>query len=90
MPTSIVPGIYDATLADGNLWIETEDAHAMVRKLARIEGAMVGISSGANVWAALKVGRDLVARGESGVIVTVLCDGADKYLSEQFWVEERA
>ena len=52
MPTAIVPGIYDPTLADGNLWIETEDAYAMVRRLAREEGLLVGISSGANVAAA--------------------------------------
>ena len=49
MPTAIVPGIYDDTLADGNIWIETEDAYAMVRRLAREEGLLVGISSGANV-----------------------------------------
>src|SRR5579864_7377729 len=49
MPTAIVPGIYDDTLADGNLWLETEDAYRTVRRLAREEGLMVGISSGANV-----------------------------------------
>ena len=48
---------------------------------------MVGISSGGNVWAALQVGRELAARGETGVIVTILCDSADKYLSEHFWDE---
>jgi S-sulfo-L-cysteine synthase (O-acetyl-L-serine-dependent) len=47
MPTAIVPGIYDETLADGNIWIETEDAYRMVRRLAREEGLLVGISSGA-------------------------------------------
>jgi cysteine synthase B len=88
MPTSIVPGIYDPSIADGNLWIETEDAQAMVKELARREGALVGVSSGGNVWAARQVGRELAARGESGVIVTILCDGADKYLSEHFWDEE--
>src|SRR5579862_8661310 len=46
MPTAIVPGIYDEKLADGNYWIETEDAYAMVRRLAREEGLLVGISSG--------------------------------------------
>jgi len=55
MPTNIVPGIYDETIADGNLWIETEDAHAMTRWLGRNEGLLVGMSSGANVWAARKV-----------------------------------
>lgn len=85
MPTAIVPGIYDPSLADGNLWLETEDAYAMCRRLAREEGLLVGISSGANVVAATKIGRQLVEAGEPGVIVTVLCDGAEKYLSEEFW-----
>lgn len=85
MPTAIVPGIYDERLADDNLWIETEDAYATTRKLAREEGVLVGISSGANVHAARTVGERLAAAGEPGVIVTVLCDGATKYLSEHFW-----
>ena len=87
MPTAIVPGIYDETLADGNLWIETEDAYRMVRRLAREEGLLVGISSGCNVYAATLLARDLAARGESATIVTVLCDSAEKYLSEHFWEE---
>jgi cysteine synthase B len=88
MPTAIVPGIYDATLADGNLWIETEDAYRMVRRLAREEGLLVGISSGANVHAATVLAREIASRGESASIVTILCDSAEKYLSEQFWNEE--
>ncbi|MGO9260612.1 MAG: PLP-dependent cysteine synthase family protein [Bryobacteraceae bacterium] len=87
MPTAIVPGIYDQQLADGNLWIETEDAYAMVRRLAREEGLLVGISSGCNVHAACLLARDLAGRGESATIVTVLCDSAEKYLSEHFWDE---
>ncbi|HZU27241.1 MAG TPA: cysteine synthase family protein [Bryobacteraceae bacterium] len=87
MPTAIVPGIYDRSLADENIWIETEDAYAMVRRIAREEGILVGISSGANVTAARTVACELVERGEQGVIVTVLCDNADKYLSEPFWDE---
>ncbi len=85
MPTAIVPRIYDPSLADGNLWLETEDAYAMCRRLAREEGLLVGISSGANVVAARTIGRQLVEAGESGIIVTILCDGAAKYLSEEFW-----
>jgi cysteine synthase B len=85
MPTAIVPGIYDDTLADENFWIETEDAYKMVRRAAREEGVLVGISAGANLVAARKLGQRLAARGESAVIVTVLCDAADKYLSEHFW-----
>ena len=85
MPTAIVPRIYDDTIANRNLWIETEDAYKMVRRLAREEGVLVGISAGGNVHAALTVARELHAQGKSGVIVTILCDGADKYLTEHFW-----
>jgi len=85
MPTAIVPAIYDPTLADDNLWIETEDAYAMTRWLGRNEGLLVGMSSGANVHAARTVGKKLAAAGESGVVVTMLADGATKYLSESFW-----
>ena len=88
MPTAIRPGFYDERLADGNLWMETEDAYKMVRRLARREGLLVGISSGANVHAATVLAGQAVARGESATIVTMLCDGADKYLSEHFWDEE--
>jgi S-sulfo-L-cysteine synthase (O-acetyl-L-serine-dependent) len=85
MPTAIVPGIYDPNLADGNLWMETEDAYKMVKRLAREEGLLVGISSGCNVHAATMIAREAVAKGESATIVTVLCDSAEKYLSEHFW-----
>jgi S-sulfo-L-cysteine synthase (O-acetyl-L-serine-dependent) len=81
MPTAIVPGIYDESLPDGNVWIETEDAYAMVRRLAREEGLLVGISTGANLVAALQLARQT----ENARIVTIACDGADKYLSEHFW-----
>ena len=87
MPTAIVPAIYDDKIADGNYWIETEDAYTMVRRLAREEGLLVGISSGCNVHAATLLARELAARGESATIVTVLCDSAEKYLSEHFWDE---
>jgi len=88
MPTAIVPGIYDEELADGNIWMETEDAYRMVRRLAREEGLLVGISSGCNVHAATMIARQLAERGEPGAIVTVLCDSAEKYLSEHFWEDE--
>lgn len=85
MPSAIVPGIYDETLPDENLWLETEDAHRMVKRVAREEGILVGISSGANLHAAVTIAGRLAEQGSSGVIVTILCDGADKYLSEHFW-----
>ena len=87
MPTAIVPGIYDPNVADDNVWIETEDAYAMCRRIAREEALLVGISSGANLVAARAVAKHLVDAGQSGVIVTMLCDGAYKYLSESFWQE---
>jgi len=90
MPTAIVPGIYDPGLADDNIWIETEDAYAMCRRLAREEALLVGISSGANLVAALRVGQQLADAGEPGVIVTILADGAYKYLSEPFWSDPKS
>jgi cysteine synthase B len=88
MPTAIVPGFYDEKWGDGNFWIETEDAYRMVRRLAREEALLVGISSGCNVHAATLLARDLASRGETATIVTMLCDSAEKYLSEHFWDEE--
>lgn len=85
MAASIVPGIYDPKLADGNVWLETEDAYRMVRRVARDEGVLIGISSGGNVNAARQIGCELARQGKKGVIVTILCDGAEKYLSEEFW-----
>ena len=85
MPTSIVPKIYDPTLADRNLWINTEDCYAMARRLAREEGMLVGTSSAASLVGALQVARD--RQIEHPVVVCIFCDGADKYLSERFWDE---
>ena len=78
-----MPGIYDSTIADQDLRVESEDAFAMVRRLAREEGVMAGISSGAAVSAVLQVAKGLT----SGIIVTVCPDGAEKYLTEKFWDE---
>jgi S-sulfo-L-cysteine synthase (O-acetyl-L-serine-dependent) len=88
MPTAIVPGIYDPSIADDNLWIETEDAYRVTRWLGRNEGLLVGMSSGANVYAATQVARGIVEKGGTGLVVTVLCDGATKYLSESFWNDQ--
>ncbi len=83
MDSAIVPGIYDPSLADENLEVETEDAYRMVRRLAAEEGLLVGISSGAALAASLRVARPLT----SGLIVTIFCDSGDRYLSERFWDE---
>ena len=81
MATAMVPAIYDPSLADEDAGVSTEDAHEHVRRLAREEGLLVGISAGAALAAALQVAR----RIERGVVVTIFPDGAEKYLSETFW-----
>jgi S-sulfo-L-cysteine synthase (O-acetyl-L-serine-dependent) len=81
METAIVPGIYDAELADENYEISTESAHEYARQLGRREGLLVGVSAGAALACALKVAEAI----SSGVIVTVFPDCGDKYLSERFW-----
>ena len=80
--TSIVPGIYDASLADETVTVSTEEAQETARRLAREEGLFVGVSSGANVAAALRYAQNLPP---GALVVTVLCDGGDRYLSEEFW-----
>jgi S-sulfo-L-cysteine synthase (O-acetyl-L-serine-dependent) len=92
MATAIVPRIYDPSLADEDHGISTEAAYAMMKRLAREEGLLVGISSGAAVVGALELAQRLENSGwieEHGeaVIVTILCDSADKYLSERLWEE---
>lgn len=84
METALVPAIYDRTLADRDLRVSTEAAYAMVKRAAREEGLFIGVSAGAAIVASLEVAREI----SRGVIVTILCDGGDKYLSERFWEEE--
>ena len=81
MPTAIVPGIYDSTVATSSVSVTTEEAYAMMRRLAREEGLFVGISSGANVAASLKCAKKL----KTGIVVTILCDEGTRYLSEHIW-----
>ena len=87
MATAIVPPIYDPHLADRTLEQSTEGAYEMAKQLARKEGLLVGISAAAAVAASLKIAEEEAAKGEPAVIVTVLPDSADKYLSERFWEE---
>lgn len=82
--TSIVPGIFDPALADERVEVSTEEAQEAAVRLAREEGLLVGVSSGANVVAALRLARGLPP---GSVVVTVLCDGGSRYLSEEFWGE---
>jgi cysteine synthase B len=84
METALVPGIYDPSVADDQIEISTEDAQKMCRQLAKEEGLFVGVSSGANVFAALQIAREQI---NDAVIVTILCDSGTRYLNEQFWEE---
>jgi len=85
MATAIVPRIYDAALADRTIEVRTEAAQAMALRLAREEGLLAGVSGGANVVAALEVAR---SAPDDAVIVTVLPDGGERYLSEP-WLRGR-
>jgi cysteine synthase B len=88
MASAIVPKIYDPLLADENLEIATEDAYAMARRIGRECGLLLGISAAAAIFASLKIAEQLQLRKEQQVvIVTILCDSGDKYLSERFWTE---
>jgi len=77
MATALVPGIYDSSLADQNVEVSTEDGQRMAQRLAEEEGLLVGTSSGANVFAAVRLARSL---NQDAVVVTILCDGGERYL----------
>jgi cysteine synthase B len=87
MATAIVPRIYDPALADLNIEMATERAYEMAKYMGRNLGVLVGVSAAAATAAALQIGEAEAAAGREAVIVTILCDGADKYMSERFWRE---
>jgi cysteine synthase B len=87
MATAMVPPIYDASLADEDLAVRTEDAQDMVKRLAHEEGLLTGVSSGGAMWACREIARSL-PRGQRATIVTVFPDSGEKYLSERFWSED--
>jgi cysteine synthase B len=84
MESSIIPKIYDPTIADVDLGISTEAAHDMCRQLAAREGLLVGVSAAGALVGALQVARSAPA---GSVVVTIFPDSGDKYLSERFWEE---
>ncbi|HBO84603.1 MAG: cysteine synthase B [Deltaproteobacteria bacterium GWC2_42_11] len=81
MPSSIVPGIYHEGELDRKISAPTEESYGMAKRLAREEGLFVGQSSGAAMWGALQVAREL----EEGVVVVIFPDGGDRYLSTALW-----
>jgi cysteine synthase B len=80
LPTAIVPGIYDPQMADEEVTVSTEEAQEMKARLSSEEGLLVGTSSGANVFAAVRLAK---AMPPGSVIVTILCDSGDRYLSDR-------
>ncbi len=88
MATAIVPPIYDASLADRNIEMPTERAYIMAKQLGKTQGLLVGISAAAAVAASLDIAEEEARAGREAAIVTILCDSADKYLSERFWTEK--
>ncbi len=90
MATAIVPPIYDPALADENIELPTESAYTMCLRLARKSGLLVGVSAGGAAAAALQIAEREYAAGREAMIVTILCDSAEKYMSERFWQEGEA
>jgi cysteine synthase B len=84
MAATIKPGFYDPGLPDAFASVSTDNAYVMTRRLAREEGVFVGVSSGANVSAALELAKTLPA---GSVVVTILCDSGGRCLSDPFWDE---
>jgi len=90
MASAIVPKIYDPNLADENLEVATEEAHAMARRIARECGLLLGISAAAAIFGSLRIAEQLaLKKAQPPMIVTILCDSGDKYLSERFWTEKQ-
>jgi len=87
MASAIVPKIYDASLADDNLAVRTEDAYRLAKRLAHEEGLLASPSAAAALAGCFQVAKSL-PRGQRAVIVTVFPDSGEKYLSERFWEEE--
>lgn len=84
MDSAMIPGFYDADLADGNIEVSTEHAQRMVKRLAKEEGLLVGLSSGAVLAAAVRIAGKL----KSGLIVVIFADSAHKYFDQRFWGED--
>ena len=80
-----IPEVIDRSIIDEIVAVSHENAGQISRRLAKEEGVLTGISSGANVWAALEVAKRPEAKGKT--IVTVLCDTGERYLSTWLFEE---
>jgi cysteine synthase A len=83
-----IPKVLNTEIYDEVIRVTDADAIAMARRLAREEGMLVGISSGANVWAALQVAARPQSAGKT--IVTIGCDTGERYLSNPVFAEQEA
>jgi len=88
MATAIVPPNYDPTHADRNIYIPTERAYRMAKHLGKTQGLLIGVSAAAAVAAALDIAEQEAGAHREAIIVTILPDSADKYLTERFWTEK--
>jgi cysteine synthase B len=85
MESSLVPAIYDPHVHDRTMRVQTEDGWDMADRLALEEGLHVGHSSGANVFAALRVADELQRAGSGGCVVAIVCDRGDRYFAPMKW-----
>jgi cysteine synthase B len=85
MPSSIIPPIYDEQRADELMRVETEHGWEMSDRLAAEEGLHVGHSTGANVYAAVKLAERAQREQGGGCVVTIACDRGDRYFAPQKW-----
>jgi cysteine synthase B len=86
MATALRPAIYDDSLADENLEVQTENAYRLVKRIAREEGLLVSPSAAAALDGCFAVAKSLSPE-QQAVMVTVFADSGAKYLSERFWDE---
>jgi len=84
LATTIKPKIFDESAADAQILVRTEDAYKTARLLASKEGLFVGVSSGANVHAALELAKTLP---QGSRVATILCDNGYRYMSEPLWMD---
>lgn len=85
LASSIVPPIWDPKVPDAMASVTTEEGWDMADKLAALEGLHVGHSSGANVFAAVRLTEEMLSRGEEGCVVVVVCDRGDRYFAPMKW-----